>query len=267
MYKSRTFTGVESLPESNNAVNAVMRGADELIELPASGRCFTATRRVSIDDATSNGRMQHDAIARFLQDVGNDDTDDADMGAAGMAWVARRSTVEVHTPAVCRELLTLTTWCSGTGRRWAERRTSLHGNKGAHIEAAAVWINLDPESGRPSPWGDSFSDAYLEATQGRQIDAKLRHDKAVATNDSTPWKFRQTDMDGFGHVNNAAYLAIAEEFFDLDGPRRVEIEWRQPSLASEHLQVHATTTDDHSQLWVVSQDGDLRVTITAAPLA
>lgn len=266
MHCCPTFSYVKPNQESDNADKQIHRGAHELIDVPASGRHFTATRRVSIDDATPNGRMQHDAIARFLQDVGNDDTDDAEMGEAGMAWVARRATIEVRSPAVSRELLTLTTWCSGTGRRWAERRTRLSGEHGARIEAATVWINLDPVTGRPSPWGEKFSTTYLEATQGRLIDSKLRHNKTVGGSASMPWTFRQTDLDGFGHVNNTAYLAIAEEFLDLDGPQRVEIEWRQPSGADEQLLVHSATTGDLHQLWVVSADGDLRVTITAAPL-
>ncbi len=208
--------------------------------------------------------MEFDAIARFLQDAGNDDTDDADMAELGLAWVARRSAMEVYSPAIARELLTMTTWCSGTGRRWAERRTSIRGEHGAHIEAAAVWIHLDATTGRPIPWGDGFASTYLDAAQGRQIDSKLRHPKAVPndTELDTPWMFRHTDMDGFGHVNNAAYLAIAEEHLNVDAPCRVEIEWRSPSLANEPLSIHR----QNNQLWVLAKDNTLRVTITTQPL-
>lgn len=208
--------------------------------------------------------MELDAIARFLQDAGNDDTDDADMAELGLAWVARRATMEVRSPAVARELLTMTTWCSGTGRRWAERRTTLRGESGAHIEAAAVWIHLDATTGRPVPWGEGFGSTYLDASQGRQIDSKLRHDKTVPDEADAlaSWTFRTTDMDGFGHVNNAAYLAIAEEHLDLDRPCRVEIEWRSPSVAGEPLHIHR----HNGQLWVTNAGGDLRVTITAREL-
>jgi len=184
------------------------------------------------------------------------------MAELGLAWVARRCTIDVRSPAAPRELLTMTTWCSGTGRRWAERRTSLSGEHGAVMEAAAVWIHLDATTGRPVPWGEGFASMYLEAAQGRQIDSKLRHNKAIPTEAEilTPWAFRATDMDGFGHVNNAAYLAIAEEHLDLDGPCRVEIEWRSPSVAGEQLQIHR----HDGQLWVTSDDGALRVTIAIA---
>ena len=203
--------------------------------------------------------MELDAIARFLQDVGNDDTDDAGMAELGLAWVARRAAIEVLRPAVARELLTMTTWCSGTGSRWAERRTTITGEHGAHIEATALWIHLDATTGRPAKWNEQFADSYLESAGSRRVDAKLRHDKVVPEGDGMPWFFRKTDMDAFGHVNNAAYLAIAEEFLDVGDHQRIEIEWHGPSLAGEELRVHR----HGGQLWVTTADpSDLRVTIT-----
>ena len=243
----------------NAEVNVVTPGGAELTKPPISGRTFTTTRRVSIDDSSPDGRMELDAVARFLQDAGNDDTDDAGMAELGLAWVARRATMEVRSPAKARELLTIRTWCSGTGSRWAERRTSITGDHGASIEAAVIWVHLDAETGRPTKWGEGFANTYLESTGGRRVDAKLRHDKVVPPGDGTSWKFRRTDMDAFGHVNNAAYLAIAEEFFNAVAHPRIEIEWRGPSTSDEELRVHRAG----AQLWVTALDSaDLRVTIT-----
>lgn len=180
--------------------------------------------------------MELDAVARFLQDVGNDDTDDAEFGGLGLAWVARRALIRVTTPAKPRETLTLSTWCSGTGRRLAERRTTIRGDEGASIDAATIWIHLDPENGRPTPWGNEFATTYLPAAAGRRVDSRLRLPKLPETEDERrPWSFRSTDSDAFGHVNNTAYLAAAEEFLDLDGPLALEIEWRTPCLAGDAL--------------------------------
>lgn len=230
-----TFTGV-SPTEPHESNEKVQPGASELLPLNPEGRVFSNTRRVSIDDCDPIGRMEFDAIARFLQDVGNDDTDDGGFGALGLAWVARRALIRVEVPAQAREELTLSTWCSGTGRRWAERRTSITGSLGAKVDAVTTWIHLDPETGRPVPWGDEFATLYLPASKGRRVDARLRLPKAPESNgDSMPWSFRATDSDAYGHVNNAAYLALAEEFLDLGGPRTLEIEWRTPCHAGDEL--------------------------------
>ena len=54
--------------------------------------------------------MEFDAIGRFLQDVGNDDTDDAGFQELGFAWVARRALIKVESFPTTRSLLELTTW-------------------------------------------------------------------------------------------------------------------------------------------------------------
>ncbi len=200
--------------------------------------------------------MEFDAIARFLQDVGNDDTDDAGFGSLGLAWVARRARIVVTSAPQAREDLSLSTWCSGTGRRWAERRTTMTSERGALIEAATVWIHLDPTSGKPIPWGDAFAETYLPASKGRQVDARLRLPKSADVPASASWQFRKTDSDAFGHVNNAAYLAIAEQFFDLSVPSNLLIEWRAPCLSTDDLQVAV----DGDTLWVIdATTGDTRV--------
>ena len=242
----------------------------DLVPPPPSGRTFTTERTVSIADANPEGRMEFDAMFRFLQDAGNADTDDAGLPQLGLAWVARRSVIEVLEYPTAREPLTLTTWCSGTSARWAERRTSIRGAHGGRVEAAALWIHIDAATGRPAKWGDDFAAAYLEAAQGREVDSKLRHPKRPpddGTNEMS-FRFRQTDMDAFRHVNNAAYLAVLEE--SLGGhappaPLRVEIEWRKPSVAGEALTVLETIGAEGVQQWITA-DGEVRATIAGRPL-
>ncbi len=210
--------------------------------------------------------MEFDAIARFLQDAGNDDTDDANLEELGLAWVARRGVIRVGASAKPRELLDISTWCSGVGRRWAERRTSMRGEWGASVDAAVVWVHVDTTTGRPAQWGQDFASTYLEATQGRAVDAKLRHPKLPRDDATTErWSFRRTDHDAFGHVNNAAYLAVAEEFASdvLAGEATVEIEWRSPSWSHEDLTVHVSQPGDGQVLIHLTPDGttDVRATL------
>ena len=260
-----TFTDVNAASSEPSPSNTIP-GASELLAEPSAGRVYRGSRRVSIDDCSPSGQMQFDAIARFLQDIGNDDTDDAEFGDLGLAWVARRALINVSVPASSREDLTLSTWCSGTGRRWAERRTSITGNSGASIDAVTVWIHLDPENGKPIPWGDAFATTYLPATNGRRVDARLRLPKnpeAGEAGRSAPWSFRATDSDAFGHVNNTAYLAVAEEFLDLAGPCSLEIEWRTPCRAGDALT--AVTAPDGRLLHLIDEAaGETRAVVAVS---
>lgn len=182
----------------------------EMVPLPAQGRRFIVERRVRWGDTDRDGRLRLDAVARYLQDVANDDTRHA--GHDPMApWVVRRTVLELIAPLSLDELVTLTTFSGGHGSRWAERRTSLVGSGGGHIEAAALWVFVDPVTGRPARLTAEFHATYDEVGGGREVSARLRHGSPPDGVARRPWPLRATDIDGLSHVNNAATWAAVED--------------------------------------------------------
>lgn len=171
-------------------------------------RRFTTTRRVRLADADPTGRLRLDALARFLQDVGNDDTADAGHGTGG-SWITRRTTIQTQRWPRIGERLAITTWCGGMGSHWAERRTTLTSPSGT-VEVAATWVHVDG-SGRPARLPAWFHETYAEAAAGRRISARLRHGPPPEGASEQPWPIRWSDLDVVGHVNNAAYWEAAEE--------------------------------------------------------
>jgi len=173
-----------------------------------TGRRYETSRRVRLADADPTGRLRLDALARFLQDVGNDDTADAGHDASA-PWVTRRTTVEVDAWPRIGERLDITTWCGGIGTHYAERRTTLRSATGT-VEVAATWVHVD-ERGRPARLPQWFHDTYTAAAEGRTIKARLLHPPPPAGAAVQPWPVRWTDLDVVGHVNNAAYWEAVEE--------------------------------------------------------
>jgi acyl-ACP thioesterase len=208
-----------------------MTGADVLVPEPAAGRVFSATRRVRLGDVSPRGRLRLDATVRYLQDVADDDTRDAGFVDA-QGWVVRRTVIEVTTFPTYLEPVALRTWCSGLGSRWAERRTSLRGERGGHVEAATLWVHLDPDTMRPQPLSEQFHALYGPSAAGRTVRARLHHPEAGPSRDTVTvrWALRFADFDVLGHVNNAAYWTIVEEQLaarrSLRAPLRAEVEHR-----------------------------------------
>jgi acyl-ACP thioesterase len=189
----------------------------------------------------------------MLQDVSSDDTADAAY-APDAVWVIRRLVIEpagTRTPRL-RDDVTLLTWCSGTGPRWAERRTDVAldgtGDAGNEVvvRAAALWVLVDFESGRPIPLGEDFDAVYGDAAGGRRVGQRLRHGPPPAGVRRTPWPLRVTDVDVLGHVNNAAYWAPVEEMLaglaSRRRPTRAEIEFRGGLDPTDTVEV-VTETD------------------------
>jgi acyl-ACP thioesterase len=191
-----------------------------MLERPDRGRVFQAGRRVRLAVVDPRGRCRLDATVRHLQDVARDDSADGGLPEA-LTWVVRRTLLHVHRSARFEEWLDLATWCSGYGSRWAERRTDVQGEHGAHIEAVTVWVFVDAESGRPSRLPDGFHSLWGETAGDRRVSARTSLQTTWPADASEePWSVRYSDLDVLSHVNNAAHWSAVEEAIDHVGMKR-----------------------------------------------
>jgi len=214
-------------------------GATELLPVPARGRRFDAERVVRLGDVDPRARMRLDAIARFLQDVATDDADDCGLDES-LGWVVRRTLIDVHEAAMLGETVDLTTYCTGMGRSWAERTTTIRGADGASVESVSLWVQVSVETGRPTPLTEQFHHFYGEACGNRKVSARLVLDNPPAETERQQWAVRRTDLDPFNHVNNAANWSFLEEVIGATGAHRVgraEMDFRAPIEFGSELDV------------------------------
>ncbi len=198
-------------------------GAAQITEFPSTGRVHKTARRMRLADVDPTGRCRLDSLARHLQDIARDDSAASGLGDA-MNWVVRRTMIEVRTAPRFQEWVELSTWCSGHGGRWAERRTSLVGDLGASVEAVTVWIFVDAQTGAPRKLNPDFFEIYGSVAGARKISARLTLDSTPPDGaESTDWPVRFADLDILDHVNNAAQWVAVEEAMDRVGLARQPI--------------------------------------------
>jgi acyl-ACP thioesterase len=231
---------------------------------PAGGRVFTTEVRVRLGDVDPSSTARLDALARFLQDVSSDDTADADPDDR-MLWVVRRTSIEVHRPLGYRELLEASTWCSGLGSRWAERRVSLVGDRGGRVEASSLWVCIDKVSSRPAKLPEDFTERYgVSPDVPTDIDAKLRLPKRPEGLAALPWPLRQTDFDALDHVNNAAYWSVAEQLLVGRRPEgevlRGDLEYGAGIDPGDEVEVCSLDGEDGAMTCWLSVGGSIRAT-------
>jgi acyl-ACP thioesterase len=230
----------------------------DLPPFPATGRVFTGTARVGLGDAAPGGRARLDAIARWLQDVAYADVVDAGVAHCAV-WVVRRTRLHVMRFPRMDEELTLRTACSGLGRMLAERRTTIACDGEPLVEAVALWVHLDPASGRPTPITQEELEIYARGTSGRRIKGRLRHPPPPEDAEPAPWWFRAADLDVAGHVNNAVAWTVLEEEL-LGGPEPAaldaEVEYRAAAQAGRHEIVR-----DNGCAWVLAPGGEVHVSL------
>ena len=220
----------------------------EFVGVPTQGRVFRTTRRVHLGDVDATGNLRLEALARYLQDVATDDADDAQLSERRGVWVLRSTDLAVATLPRYHESVELATFCSGTGPRWAERRTNLVGAQGANIEAASLWVFVDRERGRPITLDDDFHHLYGESAAGRRVRGRLVHGSPPSTTTRRPWSLRTSDFDVLDHVNNARSLeAIEDELVErLPGrsPLRARIEYRGSIERGDSVMLHSAVIGD-----------------------
>ena len=244
----------------------------ELVAVPDHGRVFTEPPvRPGLADCAPTGRVRLDALARFVQDIAYADAADAGLSQAA-AWVVRRTRMRVTRFPRFGERLELATFCSGMGRMWAERRTTISGDVAG--EVVSLWVHLDPMSGRPTPLSEEEVAMWGETTGGRKVTARLRHPGPEGREESFPWRFRATECDLAAHINNAAYLQpLEEELLAGDGEAKapaasreiksidVEIEYRSPAQPGDKLVLRGGAFR-----WIVAPDGETHASLIVASL-
>jgi acyl-ACP thioesterase len=240
-------------------------GFTELVAPARGGRIFSREVDPGFSDSAPSGRVRLDAIARWLQDVAYADVADAGLAQAAV-WVVRRSRISVLRFPRFAERFQVATFCSGLGRMWAERRTTVTrvGEAEPCVEAVSLWVHLDPERWRPTPLTDEEIATYGGAAAERRVTARLRHPPPPDVNgdDVLHWAFRATDCDLADHVNNASYWQpLEEELLDGPDPERIdaEIEYRTPAQPGEVRVVR-----NGSRRWIVAGDGETLASILVA---
>jgi acyl-ACP thioesterase len=238
-------------------------------------RAFSQRRQPGFADCAPSGRVRIDALADWLQDVAYADVEDAGLAQAAV-WVVRRTRIRVNRFPRFGERFQLTTFCSGLGRMWAERRTDITavgrdaaggetaaGDAAAEpdVEAVSIWVHLDAEHWRPSPLTAAELDTYGGAVPSRRVSARLRHPVPAVLTGGATWVFRATECDIADHINNAAYWQPLEEEL-LTGPEPdpgqldVEIEYRTPAPPGAKRVVA-----DGEYRWMVGDGDELHASI------
>jgi acyl-ACP thioesterase len=224
---------------------------------PQSGRVYRTRRVVRMADVTPSGRLRLDALARYVQAAAEDDLADSGL-TEPVLWLTRRCELAISSLPLMGDRLSVTTYCSGTGPRWAERTTTLSGTDGDAVQARAVWAVVSRADGRSVPLSAGFLRVYGESAGGRTVSARLSHPRPDSAADRRPWPLRVTDFDVAGHVNNAVHWAAVEEELAVSGwvPSAAEMEYHRAITPDCEPTLVTDRRDREAAIWLLG-DGTL----------
>ncbi|MCO5326256.1 MAG: thioesterase [Solirubrobacterales bacterium] len=217
-------------------------------------------------DVDERGVAHPHSLGRWLQEVAVADSLDAGL-TRETAWIIRRTRIESERLPRFDEMLELRTWCSGMAKSAAERTIEIRGDKGAKLDATAIWVHLDPVLRRPARLPEEFHAVYGASAAGNRARSSLRHDARPPEDAEVhEWRFVRADIDVVGHVNNTMYWRAAEQLLDLDAladsPGSLEAEYRG-GIGAGLAVVHRS----EGRLWFCDTSGEVAATIAAETTA
>jgi acyl-ACP thioesterase len=223
------------------------------LPLPRAGRVFTGGYPIRRADVTPDGRLRFDALARYLQDVAEDDIAEAGLREP-CDWLVRRYAITVRGFPQRGQRLRLATFCSATGPRWAERTTTLSASGTELIQARAVWAAVARATGESCAVGPGFHRIYGPAAQGRRASARLYHPPPDPSAPVRDWPLRASDFDTAGHISNTVHWQAAEEVLaGLDWlPGRAEMEYHHPILPGDRLRLACRLAPGRADIWLLN---------------
>ncbi|WP_084654587.1 acyl-ACP thioesterase domain-containing protein [Nocardia altamirensis] len=234
---------------------------------------FEANYRVRAGDIDQEMRLRLDGVARYLQDVANDNLEATDFANTDPFWVVRRTVIDVIEPISWPATVTLQRWCSGLSTRWANMRvrmTATHETSRLNpvqrpdglVETEAFWINVN-ENGMPTrisdggfAWLSSMNDNH-RLRMPMSPRAVPDHDPGMPADRSHI--LRTADFDPFKHVNNAAYWVVVEDELVehpdiLDAPHRAVIDYLRPIAPGSDVIVRRRRDGEQLQIWMIVDD-------------
>ena len=140
-------------------------------------------------------------------------------------------------------------------RAAVERRgDGREGERGARIEAAAVWVHVDLASMMPTKLAPDFLAVAAESAGGRKVGARIMLRSRPNESDRRhPWPLRFSDMDALGHMNNAAYWEAIEEWLgahrDVRAPFDAVLEHLAPITVGHEVSTIVREDARHVAMW------------------
>ena len=214
------------------------------------------------------GRIKAASWFGFMQEIAVDHASALkfgyhDMAALGVFWVLARLRLDIRRQPEVEETLTLETWPGAFRRLFAARHFRFLDREGNEVAtASSQWMILSLRDQRPQRVemiGDKMPD-----TSDLPVYCDFSERLAAVGPDGEPQDFpiRFSMEDVNGHLNNAEYMALAQDAVehDLGKPAAfsgLEVAFHAAVRAPEHLRLYTGRDSSGHLVGGYRQDGTL----------
>ena len=199
---------------------------------------YSFKSRVRYSETGADGYLSLYSAVHYMQDCSTFQSETLGLGVEAMrekrrAWFLSAWQIEIQGRARLGEEITVGTWARGFKAMYGYRNFALWDRAGEFlIRADSTWVYMNTETGRPERIDQETIDLYSQekALDMEYMGRKIELPEGMIEYPAFP--VRRVQIDTNGHVNNAKYIEMAEEWLPKDS------EIKTLRVAYKHAAVH-----------------------------
>ena len=203
---------------------------------------YTFKTKVRYSEFNSDGIIRPEAVVNWLQDCTTFHSESlgatADLlRAENKVWVLNAWQIDIKGEFKLGDEITIATWPYEFAGAFGLRNLVIQDKDGNNIvEANAVWVFADMETGRPVKLTEEFTKFYTveDKLDMDYTDRKIKLPEGVFGVVEKPIKIKKAYIDTNKHVNNGRYIECAGEYIPDNGKvKRIRAEYKQQARITD----------------------------------
>lgn len=223
---------------------------------------YQYSRRIGYSDLGNTGRISPGEVVDLFQDCSTFQTEDLGIGISYMqkqhrAWIMAFWQMEFFRYPGLDELLDIATYPYKLRGPFGYRCFTMKDQRGSVLaQADSLWVFMNMENGAMVRTPDEIANAFTidPRLDMEKMDRKVKMPEDLQQQES--FRVRQDDIDTNGHVNNAVYVKLSQEYVPQNKEvRRLRAEYKNSAQSGDRIVPFVKQEEDLLYVNLCREDG------------
>ena len=233
---------------------------------------YSFNSRVRYSETGEDGFLSLSSAVHYMQDCSTFQSEELGVGVEAMkqmgrAWFLSAWQIEIRRRPKLMEEITIGTWASGFKAMYGYRNFVIKDPAGDDlVRAASTWVYMNVETGRPERVTEEVVAVYGKEPplSMEEVGRKIRIPEELT--EYPAFSVRRSQIDTNGHVNNAKYVEMAEEWLpEPNGIRKLRVAYRHAAKYGDRIVPAAYHGADRHMVVLEGTKGQVYAVVEARP--
>ena len=253
-------------------VQRIIDGKANTVKTPGEKQMYSFKSRVRYSETGEDGILSLSSAVHYMQDCSTFQSEELGVGVEAMkqmgrAWFLSAWQIEIRRRPKLMEEITIGTRASGFKAMYGYRNFVIKDPAGDDlVRAASTWVYMNVETGRPERVTEEVVAVYGKEPplSMEEVGRKIRIPEELT--EYPAFSVRRSQIDTNGHVNNAKYVEMAEEWLpEPNGIRKLRVAYRHAAKYGDRIVPAAYHGADRHMVVLEGTKGQVYAVVEARP--